>query len=558
MLSKLYIENIAVIERVEIEFSKGLNVLTGETGAGKSILLDSISAVLGERTSRDLIRTGEQTACVTAEFTDIGKSVTDMLEGLGIETEDGVLMLSRELSLTGRGGFRINGRPTSGSILRELGSKLINIHGQHDNQALLDQASHLRYIDLMTDGGLIEEFSALYGEYTQAQEEFSKFCIDVSTKQRRVDLLNYRVAEIEDADLSVGELAQLLDKRRMYQNFERIANGLCEADACLYGDENSSGGVGEIATASEILCDMEEIYPQILPISKRFLNILYELKDAASELHEMSYNMEYDPSALEEIENRIELLKKIVKKYGSEEAALRFLRKAKQELSDLENFEEHNVMLEEKRDKALEAALAAAKKLSLQRQKAARDFCDRVGRELSYLDMPYVSLSAFFEEKELSSDGVDKAEFLISVNPGEAPRPLVKVASGGELSRIMLAIKNVLSEKDDIDTLIFDEIDTGISGRAAQKVGEKLLETSRSRQLICVTHLAQIAACADNHLYIEKNIENGRTCTNVTSLEREGRVRELARINGGGSLTEAMLLSAQELLDISRGKKADN
>ncbi|MBE6764915.1 MAG: DNA repair protein RecN [Ruminococcaceae bacterium] len=558
MLSKLYIENIAVIERVEIEFSKGLNVLTGETGAGKSILLDSISAVLGERTSRDLIRTGEQTACVTAEFTDIGKSVTDMLEGLGIETEDGVLMLSRELSLTGRGGFRINGRPTSGSILRELGSKLINIHGQHDNQALLDQASHLRYIDLMTDGGLIEEFSALYGEYTQAQEEFSKFCIDVSTKQRRVDLLNYRVAEIEDADLSVGELAQLLDKRRMYQNFERIANGLCEADACLYGDENSSGGVGEIATASEILCDMEDLYPQILPISKRFLNILYELKDAASELHEMSYNMEYDPSALEEIENRIELLKKIVKKYGSEEAALRFLRKAKQELSDLENFEEHNVMLEEKRDKALEAALAAAKKLSLQRQKAAQDFCDRVGRELSYLDMPYVSLSAFFEEKELSSDGVDKAEFLISVNPGEAPRPLVKVASGGELSRIMLAIKNVLSEKDDIDTLIFDEIDTGISGRAAQKVGEKLLETSRSRQLICVTHLAQIAACADNHLYIEKNIENGRTCTNVTSLEREGRVRELARINGGGSLTEAMLLSAQELLDISRGKKADN
>ncbi|MBQ6797362.1 MAG: DNA repair protein RecN [Clostridia bacterium] len=558
MLSKLYIENIAVIERVEIEFSKGLNVLTGETGAGKSILLDSISAVLGERTSRDLIRTGEQTACVTAEFTDIGKSVTDMLEGLGIETEDGVLMLSRELSLTGRGGFRINGRPTSGSILRELGSKLINIHGQHDNQALLDQASHLRYIDLMTDGGLIEEFSALYGEYTQAQEEFSKFCIDVSTKQRRVDLLNYRVAEIEDADLSVGELAQLLDKRRMYQNFERIANGLCEADACLYGDENSSGSVGEIAMASEILCDMEDLYPQILPISKRFLNILYELKDAASELHEMSYNMEYDPSALEEIENRIELLKKIVKKYGSEEAALRFLRKAKQELSDLENFEEHNVMLEEKRDKALEAALAAAKKLSLQRQKAAQDFCDRVGRELRYLDMPYVSLSAFFEEKELSSDGVDKAEFLISVNPGEAPRPLVKVASGGELSRIMLAIKNVLSEKDDIDTLIFDEIDTGISGRAAQKVGEKLLETSRSRQLICVTHLAQIAACADNHLYIEKNIENGRTCTNVTSLEREGRVRELARINGGGSLTEAMLLSAQELLDISRGKKADN
>lgn len=553
MLSKLYIENISVIEKAEIEFSKGLNVLTGETGAGKSILIDSICAVMGERTSRDLIRTGEKTACVTAEFTNVGRNVIESLSDLDIEIENDTLMLSRELSLTGRGCYRLNGRPTSGSVLRELGNKLINIHGQHDNQALLDQSSHLKYIDLMIKGSEKQTFEKAFKRYTEAQERYSRFCTDVSAKQRRVDLLNYRITEIENADVKDGEMAALLDKRRMYQNFEKIANILGEANNYLYGDSDSAGGLQDVSMASELLCDIEDVYPDILSISKRFINILYELKDASSELHELFYSMEYDPSALEEIENRLDVIRRIVKKYGSEEAAIRFYNKAKAELEELENFEENNEKLEKERDEALWAANNAAAELSKMRKLAAENFCSAVGRELTYLDMPFVALSANFKKKVLFADGIDEAEFLISVNPGETPRPLIKVASGGELSRIMLAIKNVLSEKDDIDTLIFDEIDTGISGRAAQKVGKKLLETSSSRQLICVTHLAQIAAHADNHLYIEKNVIDGRTCTQVTSLDRDGRIGELARISSGGNLTDTMLRSAGELLDICRG-----
>lgn len=557
MLSRLYIENIAVIEKAEIEFSAGFNVLTGETGAGKSILIDSICAVLGERTSRELIRTGASSAFVSAEFAELSQAAQAGLERLGVLVEDNLVILGREIRSDGRSGFRINGRPTSGSVLREVGRLLINIHGQHENQALLDPARHMGYLDLMLeDSGCISDYKAAYEKYRRLSAELEKLNNEASARSRRMDLLSYRVDEIENAEITVGEADELLSRRKMYQNYERIAMTLSDADSYLSGGENETGCVDDLDSANELLSDISDCCDDAKRLSDRLFSLLCELRDAASELHELCYSMEYDPSELENIEQRLDILRKIIRKYGSEEKALSFCRKAKRELSEIEDYDGRRSELEQQCDDARKDAERAAQALTKARRDAALSFCSRVGDELKYLDLPCVRLEASFTVKEMDSSGADSMEFLISVNPGEPPRPISKIASGGELSRIMLAIKNVLADKDDIDTLIFDEVDTGISGRAAHKVGVKLGETAENRQIICVTHLAQIASFAQRHLFIEKFVDGGRTYTKVRPLSFAERVRELARINGGDNITDAMLTTAEEML-VNAGNRPD-
>lgn len=549
MLQKLYIENIAVIERAEIDFSGGFNVLTGETGAGKSILIDSICAVLGERTSRELIRTGAQSACVSAVFCGLGRAAEEKLCELGLCTEEGALTLGRELRADGRGVYRVNGRPCGGGVLREIGRLLINIHGQHDTQALMDPSRHLGYLDsMLPDPAVLERYRADYERFCELDEKYSKACSDQDAKARRVDLLNFRIDEIDSAQLYEGEYEELCEKRRMFQNFERISVTLGDVDSYLHGAGDSLGCASELEQAVELLGDLSECYADIKPLSDRLYSLSVDLRDAADEIHEMYYGMEYDEDEQERVEQRLELLRRIIKKYGGIPQALSFSRKAKIELQNLVVTDEQREKLEQERAQALAQAQAAADALSAERRRAAKDFCTQIKSELEYLDLPSVSFEVSFGTTELSAYGADSAEFLLSANPGEPPKPLAKTASGGELSRIMLAIKNVMAGKDDIDTLIFDEVDAGISGRAAHKVGVKLSQTAGGRQIICVTHLAQIAAFADNHLFIEKFVRGGRTFTQVRSLGFEERVYELARINSGENVTDSMLNTAREML----------
>lgn len=550
MLVSLHIENIAVIERADIVFDSGLNVLTGETGAGKSIVIDAINAVLGERVSRDLVRSGSTQANVSALFSGLSATAAAKLAELGFETdEDGTLLIQRSISAEGKGTCRINGRPSTVSMLRELGRLLVNIHGQHENQALLAPESHVEYLDRL--GGLLplrEEYGKAYRRYCDIRHQLKSADMDEEVKARRLDLLRFQVEEIEGAALRPGEEEELLAQRTVYRNAERIAAALQQAKAALSGDEETAGGLAAVSGASDALQDAARFMEEIQPLAARLESLVYDLEECAGDIREAAGRLEFDEAEAERMEDRLELLRRITKKYGgSEENALAYLGKAQQELETIEMSDELVRRLQGELEQARVDTIEAGRKLTVARQKAAALFSENVGRELAFLDMPGVRLEVSMEPVPLTAMGGDKVEFRIAANPGEPAKSIARVASGGELSRIMLALKSVLADADDIDTLIYDEVDAGISGRAALKVGSKLRQTAAHRQILCVTHLAQIAAQAHHHLLIAKSVRDGRTYTDVTPLDREGRERELARIIGG-EVTEAALVTAREML----------
>ncbi len=549
MLSRLYIENIAVIKKAEIDYSLGLNIMSGETGAGKSILIDSIMAVMGERTSRELIRTGAAGAYVSAEFCDVCAAALEALAAQGIEPEDGVITLCRELKTDGRGTCRINGRPVSVSTLKQAGRQLVNIHGQHDTQSLMDPAGHLRYLDsMMNDDAVLEAYRTAYHAYVDARRQLRSLEMDEGEKARRIDMLRYQVNDIESANIRPGETDKLIRRRDRCRNYEKIRSALEQAYVILSGDEDSNGAVSMLDDCREELSSVSQVHTDFELLHKRLKDAYFEIADISQELSSQLDSMEFDPAELEQIEDRLEVLGRIRKKYGGEEEALEYARTAAEELEGLQQADERREQMEKETARLRALAIEAALALSARRKSAAEEFSRSIRAELSFLDMPNVGFEVSFEQKPMTEDGADKVEFLISANPGEPPKPIAKIASGGELSRIMLAIKNVLAGSDDIDTLIFDEIDAGVSGRAAYKIGVKLKEASASRQIICITHLSQIAANADTHMLIEKQVADGRTYTQVTPLDIDGRVRELARINGGEDITPAQLATARELL----------
>lgn len=550
MLSNLYIENIAVIEKTSIDFKKGLNVMTGETGAGKSIVIDSINAVLGNRTSKELIRTGASSAFVSAEFTNLSEKAIAVIDEAGFELEDGELLIQREISTTGKNKCRINGRPATVSTLKEIGVQLINIHGQHESYELMSPELHISYIDKLA--GLeseIEAYQEVYKKYKKLSAELKKATVDESERERKIDLLKYQIDELEDADLRDGEYEELNEQKAVLQNSEKIIEAIMSSRALMNGDEESSGVLENLQEINSQLSDISEYMSEVEPINSRIESAIYELEDCLSELTGLTDLVDTDGGSLDSIEERLDLIYTLGKKYGSTiKEMLDFLDKAKKELNALVMYDENREALIKECDKAYKEAEKLAKALSEKRRATSSEFADKVCEEMAFLDMPNVKLVVVQEKCELNSLGCDNIEFLISTNPGEPPKPISKIASGGELSRMMLAIKNVLSDKDDIDTLIFDEVDTGISGSAAQKVGLKLREVSKSRQVLCVTHLAQIAAMGNSHFKISKSVRDEKTFTKVEELDHEGRKQELARIIGGTEMTKASLDYAEEML----------
>ena len=555
MLTNLYIENIAVIEKSNIDFTGGLNVLTGETGAGKSIVIDSINAVLGHRSSRGMIRSGEQSAFVSATFEGLSALTLKKLASMGFDAEDDTLILSRELSASGKNTCRINSRPATVTDLREIGEYLINIHGQNDNLELMNPALHIVYIDaLADDSAQLSAYRKLYRELKAVEEELDSADTDEAERLRRIDLLSYQIAELEDADIRAGEYDELTQERDALQNCDKIMKELMAARIALDGDGDSDGALRMIDDASNAVMSASRRLPSIEGSADRLSSALYELQDISRELESAMDDLEADPGRLEEIEERLDLLYRLRRKYGdSEEEMLAFLESAKKELEALNDYADNRERLIKRREQLFKSAYDSAKELSDIRARVSEEFRSSVEKEMAFLQMPNVRLEIQRDEAEMNSRGIDRLEFLISTNPGEEPKPVSKIASGGELSRMMLAIKTVLSRADFVQTLIFDEIDTGISGSAADRVGRKLSQLSKDRQVLCVTHQAQIAAFADNHLFISKEVRDDRTFTHVAPLDDGGRVEELARIVGGEQITDITRGHARELLAAARG-----
>ena len=556
MLNLLKISNIAIIESAEIEFSQGFNVLSGETGAGKSIILDSINAVLGFRTSRELIRTGAAQAQVTALFTDIGESATKKLDELGIPlSPDGTLVVSRIIGAD-RNICRINNELTNVTALRELGSELISIHGQQDNRELLDNETHITYIDSMgNDLSLYQSFNSEYAKLQELKRIITSLSMDESEKARRIDSLTYQVDELEKADISIGEWDELKKRRSELQNFEKIQSAIGAAYGALCGDDSFIGAVELSSGAGRELQSIADVSSSCAELSERLTNAYYELSDISDSLRDILNTDGYSQAEMDEIESRLDLLHRLSRKYGStEDEMLQYLEDAKSELDKIslsdEKLNEYTALYEE----TLSSVMKIARELSQYRKNIAIDFAKKVCDELRFLDMPAIEFVVDFKEKPLSEDGIDSVEFLISANVGEIPKPMSKIASGGELSRIMLAFKTVMAQKDKIQTMVFDEIDTGVSGRAALKVASKLKEVSCGKQVLCVTHLAQLMAYADNHYLIKKDVCDGKTYTNVTVLDFEGRKQEIARITSSGDITPTQLQNAQEMLENARKK----
>ncbi len=552
MLSVLKIRNIAIIENAEIEFNKGFNVLTGETGAGKSIILDSINAVLGFRTSRELIRTGETEAEVTALFSFVNEKTNNKLAELGLPVnEDNSLLITRTITAD-KNVCRVNNSLTSVSALREIGSTLISIHGQQDNRELLDSETHISYLDAVAENSdLLENYKTTYSELCEINSEIKSLMSDEAEKIRMIDILSFQIDELTKAEITVGEWEELKNKRTEIQNIEKISEGFNMAESALSGGDGFTGAVELVSGAAKALSQVASFSKTAEELSTKLNDIYYELSDVADTLRFNDGESEYTRNDLELIEERLDLLYRLSKKYGStEEEMLEFLSKAEEKLNSLTSSEENLEALKEKREIILTKAQKQAELLSKSRKETAKKFEENVMEELRFLDMPSVQFNVQFTRVALCENGVDSVEFLISANVGEPPKPIAKIASGGELSRIMLALKNVLSDKDQIGTMIFDEVDTGVSGRAATKVAQKLKEVSCGRQVICVTHLAQLAVLADNHYLIEKSARDGKTYTNVTPLDFEGRKYEIARITGGGEITETQLKNAEEMLSI--------
>ena len=549
MLSNLQIENIAVIKSASIDFENGFNVMTGETGAGKSIVIDSLNAILGERTSRELIRSGADSASVCAEFQNVGNNVKNELEKLGIEKDD-TLIVSRKLTPDGKNVCRINGMPATVSMLKALGVQLVNIHGQLDNQSLLSPETHCSFIDKLAGSGReLKEFKELYSLYIKKENELKSLNTDVNEKNRRLDILNYQIEEIQKADIRPGEKDELTEKLGFLRNAEKALDLLHTAYAALNGDGEMPGAADVAADAASKLLSAADYSSDFTETANGVNDAAMNLSAYTEELRDKIYSLDYDPNETERAEERLDVIYRLSQKYGdSEEDILAYLENAEKERDALSFSDERAEQLRAETEKAYNEALAAAKKLSEIRIEAGKKFSADVERELAFLDMPSVKFIVNDSVGELYENGIDNIEFLLSANAGEEPKPLSKIASGGELSRIMLAIKCVLSERDDIDTLIFDEIDSGVSGRAALKIAAKMKELSKTHQVICVTHLAQIAAFADEHKLISKEEKDGRTYTCIASLDYNGRKYELARIMGGLTVTQSILNSAEELL----------
>ena len=547
MLSLLHIENIAVIECADISFDRGFNVLTGETGAGKSIVIDAISAILGERAYRDMIRTGTERASVRAVFTEVPEFSWFAENGVEYDPET---VISREIHLDGKNICRVNGTLVNVSCLHKLGIQLINIHGQHDSAALFDEENHLAFLDAFADNGKLR---ASYGERYEAvaklRREISSLTMDEGEKLRRMENLKYQIAEIEKAELEPGEDDRLEERRKVLQNAEKLSNGMETAVECLYGGEDSDGASGLLAQAEYALARLSRFSDSFAALHDRVSDLMYQVQDAAEEVRDARDDLSYSAEELEQIESRLDVIHKLRRKYGTTcEDILEYLDKAKKELDEIEFADDKLERLKKNLKKADKEAWDAALALRENRQQAADTMSKRILSELAQLDMPRVQFACRFTETELTANGADAVAFYMSANAGEALKPLSRVASGGELARIMLAMKNVLAEKDQVATLIFDEVDTGVSGRAAQKVAEKLRSVAVHKQVLCVTHLPQLAALANTHLLIAKSERDGRTYTSVTPLDLEGRKRELARIIGGANITETTLKSAEEML----------
>ena len=551
MLSQLYIENIAVIRQATIDFQKGFHVFTGETGAGKTILISAINAVLGGRTFKEIIRTGESRARVSALFTGIPASLAEKIGELGYPLEDGQLLVQRELDLTGKGQCRLDGRPATAAMLREVCSLLIDIHGQHDNQELLSAEKHLGFLDSF--GAYrkeLEDYAKAYAQRMACADRLEKLQMDESYKLQRMDILQFQLKEIGDARLTDGEEEQLTEQQKRIKNAERITESLGTIYTLLNGDGEELRGVLEALEEISTELDTAAKYlPDFTQYGDKLNDAYYMLEELGSTARDTLEDADFDPRQLDTIESRLDTIYRLKKKYGGSIAEiLAYYDKISEEYNTLELSDEMVEKLRGELERAEQDLRQAAKALTARRMEAAGEFVKRVEAELAYLDMGGVRFSISRKEKAFGPNGADEMEFLICTNAGEEARPLAKIASGGELARIMLAIKNVLAEKDDIGTIIFDEVDTGVSGRAAQKIGQKLAEVARHRQVICVTHLAPVAACAAHHYRIYKTVEEGRTFTRVEELGHEDRVRELARIMVGDHITESALQSAGEML----------
>ena len=548
MLELLHIENIAIIEAADIEFAPGFNALTGETGAGKSIVIDSLSAVLGQRTSRELIRTGAEKAFVSAAFSGMAPELT---ETLGIQPEaDGTLLLQREIQTDGKNVCRVNGRPVTVGQLRALGARLLNIHGQHDGQQLLDEEQHIVYLDSF---GRVESFAITYAEkyknFTDIRRQIGALQMDEAEKARRVDTLQYQIEELRRAKLTPGEEEELTARRGMLRNAEKFLDAVAGADYALNGDDSGGGALSALRQAQDALGGVRHLDDAFGQLYERLGEAYSEVYDIAATVEDKRGELDVSPGELDRVESRMDLLYRLKKKYGATvEDMLDYQARCEAELAQIEDAGDTLARLEQALSKAEKEARQAAQALSDARKAAADRLTAQILTELQQLDMGKIRFAVDFAEKPLDSDGMDTVRFLMSANVGEELRPIHKIASGGELARIMLAMKNVLSEQDHVGTMVFDEVDTGVSGRAAQKVAEKMARISRRKQVLCVTHLPQLAAMADTHFSVEKGERGGRTYTEVRRLDREQRRRELARLTGGSHVSQTMLDGAEELL----------
>lgn len=549
MLAQLFIRNIAVIEKASIDLEKGFTVLTGETGAGKSIIIDAIHAVLGERTSKELVRTGTDSASVSALFTGLDEDTLSLLDQLSLpREEDGSLLIQRDIRLEGRSTCKINGAPATVSMLKQLGPRLVTIHGQHESYELLSPEVHMEYLDSFAGlESLLAEYQAAYRTLRETQRQLEALQTDEGEKARLSDLLHYQIDEIEAANVRVGEREELEAQRELIRNSEKIASALELLRGLLSGDEESEGLLAGISQAAAQAGRVAAYLPELAEASQKLQEAGYLLEDVDAILHGTA--VDFDPALQESIEERLDLLYKLGLKYGgSEEKILEYLEDCRIRLHQIAFSDEERERLEAQYETKKAAAIALAKELSEQRKAASKQFISQVKGELAFLNMPGIAFETEIQRVPLNHMGCDKLQFLVSANKGEPPKPMSKIASGGELSRIMLAIKTVLSGKDKVDTLIFDEVDTGISGAAANKVGQKLKQVSQNRQVLCITHLAQIAALADHHFLISKHVEGERTYTQVQGLDFEGRKREVARIIGGDQVTDLQLEMAGEML----------
>ena len=548
MLSLLHIENIAVIQCADISFDKGFNVLTGETGAGKSIVIDAISAIMGERAYRDMIRTGSTKASVRGVFTQVPELPWFQENGVEYDPET---VIQREVYLDGKNVCRVNGSLVSVSILRKLGVQLINIHGQHDSASLFDENNHLILLDAFSGNEpLRREYGEKYETYTQLQRQIASLTMDEGEKLRKMEMLRYQIQEIEKAKLTPGEDETLEQRRKLLQNSEKISDNLHDAVNAVYGGEDTDGAASLLGEAERSLSRLSRFSEDFTELHQRVADLMYQVQDVAEELRIARDDLSYSADELEEIESRLDVIHRLRKKYGATcQDILDYKEKASQELDEIVFSDDHLERLKAQCEKAKEAAWEAAKRLRQSREAGAQVLSRQILSELAQLDMPKVQFQCQFSQTNLTASGADLVAFYMSANAGEALKPLSKVASGGELARIMLAMKNVLAQQDQVATLIFDEVDTGVSGRAAQKVAEKLRSVSQNKQVLCVTHLPQLAALATTHFLIAKEERDGRTYTSVTPLDKEGRKRELARIIGGAIITETTLKSAEEMLN---------